>query len=138
MILAFPFALAALAAQPADSGDRKCADPQSQAEMNTCAAIAFEQADAELDAEYARALSDARANDASPDSGRTEGDDRPGEEATLSEAQRAWVAYRDSHCRLEGYSERGGSMEALVRDECLARLTRERIAQLRPQPALGE
>ena len=48
--------------------------------------------------------------------GRIEGDDRPGDEATLREAQRAWVAFRDAHCRLEGYEARGGTMEPLVDD----------------------
>lgn len=106
----------------------------TQAEMNECAARDFERADAELNAEYRASIAHARATDRSPDSGRTEGDDRPGEEATLREAQRGWVAYRDAHCRLEGYSERGGSMESLVYDTCRAELTRARTAQLRPSP----
>jgi uncharacterized protein YecT (DUF1311 family) len=127
------FALAMLAS--AQSQPANC--DGTQAEMNECAARDFARAEAELTAEYRAAIDRARASDRDP-LGRPEGDDRPGDEATLREAQRGWVAYRDAHCRLEGYSERGGSMESLVYDSCLAELTRARIAQLHPQPSPEE
>jgi uncharacterized protein YecT (DUF1311 family) len=130
-------ALALLATQPADEPQWNCADPQAQSEMNACAAIDFERADAELNAEYRRAIAHARASDRE-ESGRLEGDARPGEEATLREAQRAWVAFRDAHCRLEGYEARGGSMEPMLYDGCRAGLTRARIAQLRAPSVVGE
>lgn len=127
-------ALVLLAAQ----GPRwNCADPQSQSEMNACAAIDFERADAELNAEYRRAVAHARASDRE-ESARLEGDDRPGDEATLREAQRAWVGFRDAHCRLQGYEARGGSMESMLYDGCRAELTRARTAQLRAPSAVGE
>jgi len=132
MSLAFQAALALLAAQ---APQWNCADPQAQSEMNACAQIDFERADAALNAEYRRAIAHARASDREP-SGRLEGDDRPGDEATLREAQRAWVAFRDAHCRLQGYEARGGSMEMMLYDGCRAELTRARIAQLR-RPGLG-
>lgn len=128
------FAFALLAAQQPAGDEWNCEDPQAQVEMNACAALDFERADAELNAAYRGAIADARANDRGPDSGRPEWDDRPGEEATLREAQRGWLAFRDAHCRLEGYSERGGSLEPLVYESCRAGLTRGRTAQLRPQP----
>jgi uncharacterized protein YecT (DUF1311 family) len=114
-----------------------CADPQAQSEMNACAAIDFARADAELNAEYRAAIAHARASDRET-SGRAEGDDRPGDEATLREAQRAWVVFRDAHCRLEGYEARGGSMEPLVYNSCRAEITRARTAQLRAPSAVGE
>ena len=123
----------ALALQPMTEAE--CANASSQMEMTACATQRFERADAELNALYRRLTASARETDRSPDNGRVEGDDRPGEEATLREAQRAWVTYRDAHCRGEGYAERGGSMEPMIVADCLARLTRERIAQLTPQPA---
>jgi uncharacterized protein YecT (DUF1311 family) len=132
--LILAFALTLLAA--AQSAPANC--DGTQAEMNECAARDFARADAELNAEYRDSIAHARANDRGPDNGRIEGDDRPGEEATLREAQRAWVAYRDAHCRLEGYGERGGSMESMVYDLCRAELTRARTAQLRPQPEPGQ
>lgn len=127
-------ALSLASAQPASEPEWNCEEPQAQVEMNACAALDFERADAALNAEYRASIAHARASDRSPDNGRTEGDDRPGEEATLREAQRAWVIFRDAHCRLDGYSERGGSMEPLVYESCRAALTRARTAQLRPRP----
>ena len=127
--------MALLAAQQAPDQEWHCDNPQAQMEMNACAAIDFERADAELNAEYRRAIAWARDDDREE---RVAGDDRPGDEATLREAQRAWVAFRDAHCRLEGYGERGGSMEPMVYETCRARLTRERTAQLRPRPAPDE
>ena len=118
----------ALAAQPLTEAE--CANAASQMEMNACAAQRFEQADAELNALYGRLIAGARANDRSPDNGRVEGDDRPGEEATLREAQRAWVTFRDGQCAFESYESFQGSMEPMIYQGCRARLTRERIAQL--------
>ena len=136
MIAHLALGLAAAGLQPADPAE--CADAASQAEMTGCAAQRFERAEAELDRLYRSLIEAARATDASPDNGRMPGDERPGEEATLREAQQAWTTYRDAHCRGEGYGERGGSMEPMVFEECRARLTRERIAQLRPAPAEGQ
>jgi uncharacterized protein YecT (DUF1311 family) len=109
-----------------------CADPQAQSEMNACAAIDFERADAALNTEYRAAIAHARLLDRIET--MPEGDDRPGEEATLREAQRAWVAFRDAHCRLQGFEARGGSMESMIYDGCRAALTRARTAQLGGAP----
>jgi len=128
-------ALALLAAQQVPEREWNCEAPQAQVEMNACAALDFERADAELNTVYRDAIAHARANDRSPDNGRVEWDDRPGEEASLREAQRGWLTFRDAHCRLEGYSERGGSLEPLVYELCSAGLTRVRTAQLRPSGA---
>ena len=122
----------ALTLQPMTEAE--CANASSQMEMTACATQRFERADAELNALYRRLTASARQTDRSPDNGRVEGDDRPGEEATLREAQRAWVTYREAHCRGEGYAERGGSMEPMIFHQCLERLTRERIAQLTLEP----
>lgn len=50
--------------------------------------------------------------------------------ATLA-SQRAWLQFRDKQCTIEGAEFAGGSMQPLARGQCLARLTRERTAQLR-------
>jgi uncharacterized protein YecT (DUF1311 family) len=127
--LAFALLLAAQDPQP------NCTDPQTQTEMNHCAAVDFERADAELNTEYRRSIAAAQAADREGASYRIEGDTRPGEEATLREAQRAWVAFRDANCRLEGYEARGGTMEPMLYSGCLATLTRARTAELRgPNP----
>ena len=129
MIATLPAALALFALQA--PGGQDCRDPQAQSDMNICASIAFERADAELNAEYCRAVVRARAADRAIAGQLPARDQRPGEEDTLREAQRAWVAFRDAHCRLQGYQSRGGSMEQLFYDGCRAAVTRERTAQLR-------
>ena len=123
-------AVALAAAQP--SSEPNCDDPQSQHEMNACAATDFEKADAELNVAWAEALADARVADAELD---RDNDQRPTTEAKLREAQRAWIVFRDAHCTVVGYDEaRGGSMEPMVYDGCRAAVTRERTAQLRSRP----
>jgi uncharacterized protein YecT (DUF1311 family) len=65
-------------------------------------------------------------------------DSGPGEEASLREAQRAWVAFRDAHCRLESYEARGGSMQPMLDAGCRATLTRARTAELRGPECPGD
>ena len=109
--------------------ENQCNDPQNQAEMNICATIDFELADAELNAAWRGALASARAADAEID--RTY-DQRPTSEAKLREAQRAWIVFRDAHCTVQAYDEaRGGSMETMSYEACRADVTRERTRQLR-------
>ena len=101
-------------------------------DMNFCAEIDFERADAALNAAWREAIADARAGDREID---RQSDQRPTAEAKMREAQRAWLIFRDAQCTYEGYGEaRGGSMEPMIYGGCRARLTRERTAQLRPQP----
>jgi len=110
-----------------------CDDPQNQMEMNICAGLDFERADAELNILWRQVVASARARDRELD---RRYDQRPTSEAKLREAQRAWLVFRDAHCAVQGYDEaRGGSMEPMVYGTCRAELTRQRIAQLR---GLGE
>ena len=107
-----------------------CDDPQNQAAMNACARIDFERADAELNALWREVIAGAREMDGEIN---REYDQAPTSEQVLREAQRAWVTFRDAHCTWEGHEARGGSMESMLYNGCRARVTRERIAQLRPQ-----
>jgi uncharacterized protein YecT (DUF1311 family) len=86
-------------------------------EMNACAALDFERADAELNIAYRAAIAGQRAGDREIDRSY---DTRATGEAKLREAQRAWSVFR--------------SMEPMIYEGCRARLTRERTTQLRPQP----
>lgn len=111
-----------------------CANPQVQQEMNYCAAQDAERADAELNTVYRTAIASAQAADreyASYLTGVAGRSGEPGEEASLREAQRAWVAFREAHCRLESYEARGGSMQPMIDGNCRATLTRARTAELR-------
>lgn len=107
-----------------------CDDPQNQADMNACARIDFERADAELNALWRDVIAGAREMDGEIN---REYDRAPTSEEALRQAQRAWIAFRDAHCTYEGHEARGGSMETMLYEGCRARVTRERIAQLRPQ-----
>src|SRR5205085_5461153 len=117
-----------------------CANPQVQQEMNFCAGQDFERADAELNAAYRTAITEAQAADrefASYQTGTAGRSSEPGEEASLREAQRAWVTFRDAHCRGESFEARGGSMQPMLDEGCRATLTRARTAELRGPNADG-
>jgi uncharacterized protein YecT (DUF1311 family) len=132
MIATFLMAIALQSSLDAQAREFHCSDPQTQLDMNQCAGIDFQRADIELNRVWREAIAAARQDDAEIEGSN---DRRPTEEAQLREAQRGWLIFRDAECTVEGYREaRGGSMEPLIYNGCRARLTRERIAQLRPQP----
>ncbi|MBV7267308.1 DUF1311 domain-containing protein [Erythrobacter sp. WH131] len=112
--------------------DWDCANPVQQQEMNWCAANEFVLADAELNRQWARTSAamrmrdDAWGDDVSPD-----WDARPGWFDSLLEAQRAWLTFRDAHCRIDGYAARGGSLEPLLVSTCQTALTKTRTQELR-------
>ena len=128
MALSLAFALAAAPQDPWQ--EYHCDDPQNQAEMNRCAGLDFERADAELNALWREVIAGAREADREIN---REYDQAPTSEEVLRQAQRAWITFRDAHCTYEGHEARGGSMETMLYEGCRARVTRERIAQLRPQ-----
>lgn len=108
-------AAAAQTRQPADP----CRDPQSQAEMNMCAAKRFKAADAELNRVYNRLVSKL-------------GDDA-GQLAKLKAAETSWLKYRDDNCDYEDSFFEGGSMRPLIYSSCMERMTKARTAELRGQ-----
>jgi uncharacterized protein YecT (DUF1311 family) len=130
MILLLLASLASQAPLEAEYRASHCSDPQNQSDMNICAGIDFERADAELNSAWREAIAGARAADRELD----RDDERPTNEAVLRQAQRAWLSFRDAHCGWEGYEARGGSMEPMLYNGCRARITRERTAQLRREP----
>lgn len=105
-----------------------CENAMTQADMNQCAHADYRAADTELNTQWKLTAAAMKASDKDFDS---DYDTRPGYFATLLEAQRAWLSYRDAHCRSAGYFARGGSMEPLLASSCLAKLTRERTEQLK-------
>ena len=132
MTAILPFALLLLAAQ---DPPWNCENPQAQQEMNYCAEQDFQRADAELNIAWRAAIQSAQAADREEGASRIEGDTRPGDEATLREAQRAWVSFRDANCRLQSFEARGGTMQPMIDSGCRAALTRARTAELRgPNP----
>ena len=105
-----------------------CENAMTQADMNQCAAESYKTADAELNAQWKLAAAAMKLRDENFES---EYDSRSGYFDTLLQAQRAWLVYRDAHCRSEGYFARGGSMEPMLVSSCLAQMTLDRTEQLK-------
>jgi len=126
-MIAFVLALALQGALDARHREHDCDAPMAQMDMNACAAIDFERADAELNAAWREVIAGAREADREID---RDHDRRPASEAKLREAQRAWIVFRDAHCTYDSYESRGGSMEPMLYHGCRAALTRARIRQL--------
>jgi uncharacterized protein YecT (DUF1311 family) len=104
---------APLAAQQEEAPD--CDNARTQVEMNLCAALGYEAADAEMNRAYAQL--------------RAAVDEE--ERAALLAAQRAWLRFRDAHCAFEAAGFRGGSMQPMIHSGCMAHVTRERTKHLK-------
>jgi uncharacterized protein YecT (DUF1311 family) len=112
--------------------NQAAADKGIQADMNQCAYRDYLIADAAMNAQWKITVAKTKRDDADfAASGSAEFDKRKGHFASLLEAQRGWLRYRDAHCTLEGYSARGGSLEPLLSAFCKAKLTRQRTEELK-------
>ena len=118
-------ALLLLAAAPAAQQD--CGDLPQQP-MNLCLLEAFQRIDAELNRQWKITADAMKASDREID--RTYDKD-PGYFDTLLAGQRAWLTWRSQQCLLESFEMRGGSGAPMVHSMCMARITRERIGQLK-------
>lgn len=115
----------ALAQNDADQPKIDCENAQTQADMNSCAALDFQKADKALNVQYKKTRAAMVAIDADLDTGLK------GAEQALVKAQRAWVDFRDSQCDAEGFEARGGTMEPLLVSGCKTRLTETRTKELK-------
>lgn len=102
-----------------------CEEPLTQFDINVCSQEDFDAADAELNevwkfTKQAEAEQDSRLPD-----------ELKGAEEALVSAQRAWIAFRDTQCKLVGFEARGGSMEPMLVSGCMALMTRKRSEELR-------
>ena len=120
------FALVLAAGGPADA-PWDCKEPMPQQEMNYCAAVEYDKVDAALNVQWKLTAAAMKQRDDGRDATY---DQRPGYFATLLDGQRAWLKYRDAHCRSEGYYARGGSLESLLVSTCRTKLTEQRTQQL--------
>ena len=103
-----------------------CERAGTQADSTECAWKQFRQADQVLNTQYRNAIAEAVRRDSHGWKDR-----RPSDVEALRSAQRAWINFRDLHCRVEGYWGRGGTIESMLVNFCFTRLTRERTEQLR-------
>ena len=112
--------LAAAVMQPAEDDplENACYEADhSQQSMNRCAGDAYQRANQALNAQWAKVLAGY-------------GDD-PETKKLLLDAQRAWLKYRDAHCKLAASDSIGGSMWPMLNSGCLASLTRQRTRELK-------
>ncbi len=91
-----------------------CSNPQYQAEMNACAALDYKQADKKLNQVYPQVRN------------KLSGSRRE----QLTSAQLAWIEFRDANCEFESSLFEGGSMAPMILSGCLARVTKQRTADL--------
>ncbi|MEO0756236.1 MAG: lysozyme inhibitor LprI family protein [Cyanobacteria bacterium J06648_16] len=54
----------------------------------------------------------------------------PDQPDQLAEIEADWIAFRDAHCSLVAQQVEGGSLYPMVFNQCIARITNERIAAL--------
>jgi uncharacterized protein YecT (DUF1311 family) len=88
---------------------------QTQGEMNQEACDAHELADKTMAKIYFR-LMDSRSSET--------------EKNLLLTDQRAWIKYKEAHCKSIAYQFEGGSMQTMISCSCLENLTNDRIRQL--------
>ncbi len=93
----------------------ECESPQTQAEMNICAAISYQEADDELNRVY---------QNVTPLLTETQRD-------RLTDAQLAWIEFRDAECQFAGSLYEGGSIQPLIVAGCKEDLTQRRTDDLR-------
>ncbi len=120
---------APLAAQEERAPQVDCAAGDlTQIELNYCAALAWEDADAELNQVYRLALTRAKVMDETMALNDVEGPMTT--EDALRQAQRNWIAFRDSACAAEAMLAAGGTAQPMLGTLCLERLTRQRTEDL--------
>lgn len=91
-----------------------CQDPQGTPEFNYCAQENYSAVDAKLNEVYQDLKGQLSA--ASQDK--------------LTDAELAWIAYRDAHCAFEVRGAIGGTGYPAYLSDCLARLTEQRTEEL--------
>lgn len=92
----------------------ECSNPQTQNDMNRCAEVEYEQADAKLNNAY-------KVVQATLEGPQSE---------QLVAAEQAWIAYRDIYCDFVQTQFAGGSIQPTVYYGCLTQLTSDRTAEL--------
>lgn len=88
---------------------------QTQTEMNEQAKKDHKKADDIMASTYKLALAN---------------QDETGKKLLL-EAQRAWIKYKEAHCKSASNQYEGGSMQPLIYYSCLTELTEERMTKLK-------
>lgn len=93
----------------------RCGDAETQDVMNACFALEFKKADEEMVSTYRTIMKGLEHQD----------------QEQVRTAQRAWIRYREFHCRALGSLQAGGgSLEPTEVFSCKAELTRARTKEI--------
>ncbi len=91
-----------------------CAAPLTQKDMNECAYEGFLDASRDYASSY-----------------KTLGDGlSAAQKKQLLRMQKSWMAYRSQACDFESSASQGGSVQAMVKWQCMARMTKQRAGEL--------
>ncbi len=91
-----------------------CNNPQTQAAINQCSNLSYQNADKKLNAAYQQLL---------PKLDRIR-------KQKLITAQQAWIKFRDATCEFERSEYEGGTIAPAIYLGCLENTTKERTQQL--------
>lgn len=124
-----PLALVLSFAGPLAAQDKssECDDSLGQSGLTACARANADKADADMAAAVAKARAAMEAID--KDVSEVRPNPAGGVEA-LELSQRGWLQYREGRCIIEGFAERGGSMEPMMVAICHEEMARARIIEL--------
>ncbi|MEA5599649.1 lysozyme inhibitor LprI family protein [Nostoc sp. UHCC 0252] len=92
-----------------------CNNAQTQAAINECARLSYQNADKKLNQAYQQLL---------PNLERSR-------KQKLIAAQQAWIKFRDTNCEFERSEYEGGSISPTIYFGCLENVTKLRTQQLR-------
>lgn len=117
MALRLAILLVVISASLSTAHAGNCSNAATQRELNDCANAAHRESDAELNALYRQIMV------------RLKGAAQQAE--LLTTAQKAWIAFRDAECSFAAFPSRGGSAHPMISSNCLDRLTRTRVDELK-------
>ncbi len=125
-------AILIISAAPALADDQPDCENGSQMELNMCAYNDFQKADDALNKLWPEVKKFAADGDADLDKAQQ------GYAKALLASQRSWLSYRDGQCELYGFQSRGGSMESMLVSGCKARMTKDRVKELKDIMAVDQ
>lgn len=132
--LALPLLSCLAIAQQASSAQSPCDEkPISQLQMDRCADYEHKEADAHLNKVYSKAMQ-YMTKDLTRARSKGNEEQMKYEEtaiASLKEAERAWLSYRDIQCKAAAQQYEGGSMAPMIYAQCLTQITEHRTAEIK-------
>jgi uncharacterized protein YecT (DUF1311 family) len=95
-----------------------CTNPTTQMAMTMCAGRSYKQSDRQLNIAYKQVQQEYRSSD------------QQQRLTKLTDAQLAWIKYRDTTCDWKASKYAGGTMAPMVYLGCLDQLTQQRTQEL--------